>query len=55
MDTMFPGELTVENDGWHEIVIPPFSLPKGNQYLEFRVDDGAVDFDSMTISPIETQ
>lgn len=49
------GELTVENDGWHEIVIPPFSLPKGNQYLEFRVDDGAVDFDSMTISPIETQ
>lgn len=43
-------DLTVGGENWHIVDVPSVELPAGTQYIEFRVDNGAIDIDNFKIT-----
>lgn len=42
------------DDNWHEITIPAVNVGKDIEYLDLRVDNGTMNFDSITLRPCQS-
>lgn len=43
------GDVEIPAGEWQSVTVPSVTLPSGEQYIEFRLDSGDIDFDSFHI------